>query len=169
MKTLIRLSTTVIFLFGTVHCAKTSNSSADTSTAGTTCSTGYLYSTYYGCQLQCGTSSVWYNGQCIATTTSVTGTASTTCSSGYLYSTAYGCQPQCGTSMIWYNNACIAATTTTTTTTVSTANVCQSFCPSGYVAVGSSCLPQATCGSCYGYSGGYCYVGNGASAFYGTY
>lgn len=164
-----KYSLTAIFFVILAGCAKTSNDGSTSTAAATTCSTGYLYSTYYGCQVQCGTSSIMYNNQCIPTTTSITGTT-TTCQSGYLYS-AYGCQPQCGTNMVWYNNQCVAAAVTTTTYTsgytTTTGSMCQGVCQVGYTQVSGSCLPQSTCGACYGQYQGYCYIGDYAHAYYG--
>lgn len=143
---------------------------ANTSTSGdpspsTTCQAGYLYSSTYGCQPQCGTSSIWYNNQCLPINT----TSATTCQAGYL-SSAYGCLPQCGTNMVWYNNQCVAATTTGTTITgigATYTNACQGVCAAGYTQVSGQCLPVATCSACYGYYAGYCYMGDYAYSVYG--
>ena len=139
----------------TVHCSKTSNGSSGTSSGTTnTCTTGYLYSTYYGCQLQCGTGSVWYNNQCISTTASVTSTTTTSYTNG----------TSCGTNMVWYNGQCVYSSSTTGS---STGFICNGTCPSGYTQIQGQCLPQYSCGSCYAYYGGYCYIGDYAHQFYG--
>jgi hypothetical protein len=103
-------------------------------------------------------------------------TSATTCTAGQLYS-QYGCQPQCGTNAVWYSNQCVQVTTTTWPTNptqptnpwpTTQTNICQGSCGAGQTQMANgSCLPQYTCGSCYGFANGFCYIGAYAHYYYG--
>lgn len=140
-------------------------------TSATSCSTGYIYSSTYGClpQSSCPSGYGLYNNQCVLVTTG------TTCDAGYVFSSTYGCLPQsgCGTGYALYNGQCIYVGSTTIScptgyvvsgnqciySTSTTTSSCQGSCQAGYTQTVYGCLPQQTCGSCFGYYNRYCLGG----------
>lgn len=158
-------------------CAKDSDSSATTAVTAGSCSSGYIYSSTYGCLLQssCPSGYGLYNNQCVL----VSG-ATTTCSSGYVYSATYGCLPQstCSAGYALYSNQCIYVGSSTLScptgyvmsgtqcvlSTSTTTSSCQGSCTAGYTQTVYGCLPQGTCGSCFGYTSHYC-LGGAATGY----
>ena len=133
-------------------------SSQNTSNYGATgtCSSGYLYSSTYGClpQSNCQTGYALYNNSCVYV--GYTTTSTTSCTSGYVYTTQYGCQLQgstaCSTGYVSTSSyGCVLGTTTTTTSTQY-----QGTCSVGYVQTAYGCLPQGNCMTGYGYTSGWC-------------
>lgn len=113
-----------------------SSSGTVTTTAATTCASGYVYSSTYGCLLQstCPTGYGLYNNQCVVATS----TAYSTCATGYTL----------------YNGTCVYSGTTTTTTT------CGGSCAAGMVQTVYGCMAQASnCQACYARYGSYCLGG----------
>jgi hypothetical protein len=144
-----------------VHCAKKSSSST-TSAAAASCMSGQLQ-TAVGCLPQCGTNMVYYNNQCLATTAVTNSNAGISCGTGMLQS-QYGCMPQCGVNSVIYNNQCVPANSTG-----GNIGLCQGSCGAGQTLMpdGHTCLPQFSCGACYGFANGYCYIGAYAHQYYG--
>lgn len=117
-------------------CAKSGSSGSSSDSTSTTCATGYVYSSTYGCLAQstCPTGYGLYNNQCVYLTTTTT---TLTCPTGYI---------QSGTT-------CVVNTATTY-------SACQGSCPVGYTQTAYGCFPQGNCMSCYGAYGQYCMGGS---------
>jgi hypothetical protein len=141
----------VVGTTGTSSALTTLPAAANTTTANT-CSTGYVYSTTYGCLLQsnCATGYGMYNGSCVLLTGTNAGSGA--CPAGSVYSAQYGCLVQ-GNCPIGYGldgTSCVSLSGTTGATT------CQGSCNAGYVQTAYGCLQQYNCGNCYGYIEGGC-------------
>lgn len=130
-----------------------SSSPAPAATAlGTSCGANMLQS-QYGCLPQCGVSSVIYNNSCIPVT-GVGGYPGATGYPGYPGTAGYP-----GTTIPGYSGY----------GTTGNPAMCQGSCPAGLVSIqgGFACLPQGTCGPCYGQYGSTCYIGDYAHQYYG--
>ena len=152
MKSLLLSLIGLVGLIIVSGCAGSSQTAATTATAAYgQCTTGYVYSTSYGCLPQSGCSSGYalYNNSCIYVGT----TTSQTCTSGYTWngsSCVYsGVATTCQTGYTLVGNQCVFSGNTTV-------NTCGGTCPVGYSQTSYGCLPQYRCQTCYGYTQGYC-------------
>jgi hypothetical protein len=155
----------VAFLFcmiGAAACSQEAfNAATSTNAAGATaaCSTGYVYTSAYGCEPQstCSTGYALYNGQCVSTTSTPTSTptptpttaTTVTCPSGYFLT----------------GTTCVQ--TVTVVNVVPEGNVCQGICAVGMIQTSYGCLPAAPyCPPCTGDGGdGFCYYATNYLAF----
>lgn len=137
MKNAMKVLMTGLFALSLAACGNNDSTGTTVTTGlGTTgsCAAGYVYSTMYGClpQSTCSAGYGLYNGQCVYLSSATT----MTCPAGYIQSGA----------------TCVIATTTST-------NSCQGACMAGYVSTVWGCLPQGSCGACFGYANRYCLGG----------
>jgi hypothetical protein len=134
---------TLLLGLATVNCGGGGGGSSPATAAatayGVSCGTNMLTSPW-GCLPQCGPSSVI-----------VPGTGPNT-----------GCQPI--PNVGGYNNGYPGGIGGT-----GNPAMCQGSCPPSMVSIqgGYACLPQNTCGPCYGYYQGQCYIGDYAHQYYG--
>jgi hypothetical protein len=111
----------------------------------------------------------------------------TSCGNG-LINSQYGCQPSCGVNSVMYQNQCLPISNTGIGGQFGQqfpgqqqqypgqvgggAQMCSGMCGAGGVQIGGQsgqpqCLPQGTCGPCYGQYGPNCYIGDYAHQYYG--
>ncbi|MBX3021186.1 MAG: hypothetical protein KF799_05860 [Bdellovibrionales bacterium] len=174
-KFLLKVLGLVFVAMALINCSKSGDSNQNSSTPAGSCAAGQLW-TGVGCLPSCGTGMVFYNNQCISAAQLGQGTA-TQCGTGKLMS-QYGCLLQCGTNAVWYNNQCVQVTGGQTQwpfpgqqpsypPTGGQGDICSGRCGAGAVETYSGCMPQYTCGACYGYNNGWCHKGVNAEAYYG--
>ena len=151
-----------------VNCSK-GGSGGSSGSAAASCGSGTV-STAAGCLQTCGTSNganlVVYNGVCTPAT-SVVGNGSNygaSCGTNMITS-QYGCLPTCGSMAVMYNNQCVPVTNTNSS---NSSNICSIGCGTGQVKTALGCMPQtSSCGTCYGFNNGLCYIGTAAHQYYG--
>ena len=119
---LLLIALALLALLGT-GCGRTGSEGGTTATTTYTnglttstgsCTTGYVYSSQYGCLLQssCPTGYGLYGSQCVTLTAqSTSNSCQGTCPAGYAQ-TSYGCLPQayCQSCFGYANGYCIGAT-----------------------------------------------------------
>jgi hypothetical protein len=161
MKTIlsfIALSCAFMAIFFAGGCGSNNSNSISPVTSLTSCQTGYVYSSSFGClpQATCPAGYGLYNGNCVVATSS----QAMNCSTGNVYSATYGClvQSSCPAGSGLYNGTCVPASSATTSI------ACQGSCPAGYVSTSYGCLQQSSCQSCFGHMSPYCVPGAGASS-----
>lgn len=135
-----------------VNCSKGSSNDATpaASVIGTSCGANMIQSTR-GCLPQCGVGMVTYNNNCVSAHEPANGQ----------FGNQYGHSNQYNTG---YNNGGITQNQA----------ICRGTCGEGQTAMTNgqgrqSCLPQYSCGPCYGYDAQsrYCYEGTYARQYYG--
>jgi hypothetical protein len=95
--------------------------------------------------------------------------------SGNMIQSQYGCLPSCGVSSVLYQGQCVPVTTAGGVGGYGSgygggygSQICQGSCQIGTVQTQMGCLPQGSCGPCYGYAQGGCYIGYGAQQYYSS-
>lgn len=151
-----------------VNCSKGGGGGSSSNT----CSNNQI-STAAGCLASCGTSNgvnmVMYNGVCtLSTSVTATGSNGTSCGPNMLTYNGQ-CLQMCGTMSVLQNGQCIQITNSIggLVNGSTSSNVCSLGCGTGQVQTALGCMPQYSCGTCYGYNNGYCYIGTAAHQYYG--
>lgn len=173
MKALVAKLKWIVFIglaLTAIGCAKSGGGGGgDSSTPA--CPANQLY-TGAGCLPTCGSGMVWYNNSCVAASSVVAGgglPGGQSCPAGYILQ--YGqCVPaggggqQCPAGYVLQGNMCVP---NTGGGGYPGGDMCSGRCGAGAVETFSGCMPQYTCGPCYGYNNGWCHIGVYAHQYYG--